>query len=659
MMDECYDYSITPYMDYLAQANIDRRFANGDQRTMWGTDGQAYQNQKFIFSLLHSFKQQILGHQRKNRKSSIVVPIEDRDQQTADDYSGCLIWTMRVAEMLNKISDAYNVSITQGLCFTQVWKDFSREPIDGDLKLRNYAPGSMIFDPYWREPDLSDCRYIWFRDYFSLEQLKYLVPGLEDEVSKIPRTYNNSIRFTFMPEAYQIKSRNKNNYAYDQFYYLTDRQAEFVHSYDRSETYEFKGDKKSRDMWIQMTFSPEERENIEIIKKRVPAVNLAISINDYVVYDEYYADEYNVAPCLAYFDPDSTTYAYRFFGIIRPARDMQYLFNRRMETQFQILESLVTSGIDVVEDALINKDDAFKTGPGQVRVIKKGYVPGQAIQNIQPPAIDASAMKMTDDLPTLMMKSIGLNEEIMGMADDSKAGITEMLRQGASLTSLQTLFDNLDLYQRTLSKKLLGEIQEYSESKVERILGRKPTEEFYNLSFKKFDCQIEDGLNTSTQKQMQFAQLLSLIKEAGLQVSQQMLIKSSTLQNKQDLIQDVQQQQQQAQQMAQMQQQSELMVAQANANLLQSQARANDATANERNSRVAENQQLAVANYAKAENEEAMAILHQVEAIQKLKGIDLQQIQQSLELLESLKAIVSSDKEEVLETQQQQEVGYG
>jgi hypothetical protein len=38
----------------------------------------------------------------------------------------------------------------------------------------------------------------------------------------------------------------------------------------------------------------------------------------------------------------------------------------------------------------------------------------------------------------------GVNEELLGSAQDDKAGILSMLRQGAGLTTLQGLFDNLD-----------------------------------------------------------------------------------------------------------------------------------------------------------------------------------------------------------------------
>lgn len=659
MMDELYTASISQWQSYWTQANIDQRFAVGDQRFLAGIDGEFYQNQKFVFNIIHQYRQAILGHQRRNRRSSVVVPVEGRDQQLADDYSGALIWTMQTDSMLHKISDAFDVALVQGMCLMHRWIDKRDDPVDGVIRLKTYAPTTFICDPYWRERDLSDCRFIWTRDFVSGKQLTSLLPWLDGDLSAVPKTYNSSIRFNFMPESYQITRRQKDNYAYDQFYYASERKAHLVHSYKRSETYEFQGDEDSRRMWVEMEFDDDERADLEELAVTKPCVRLAVAVNDRVLYDEHFADQYPYTPMIAYFEPNSVNYNYRFYGVPRIIRDIQYLFNRRMQIQLDILESLPSSGINVVEDALVDKMDAFKQGPGQVRVIRKGYLPDQGISQINPPQVDASALKMTDDLNGLSRQLVGINEELLGMADDSKAGITEMLRQGASLTILQTLFDNLDLSQKMLSKALLADIQSnYSPSKVERILGRPATNAFWNTNIKKFDVEIEDGLNTSTQKQQQFAQLLNLRKE-GVPISPQMLLKSSTLQNKQDLIDDVEQQMQQQMQQAQAEAQAQQAVAQAQAELYSTQAEAQKSYAIEKLSRVAENQQMAIERAAKADLDQDEAVLKQVETIKKLQEIDLSNLEKFVRLVESLKAGQQSASVQGHQNMQTQEIGNG
>lgn len=641
MMEDFYSSSITQWQSYWNQANIDRRFAAGDQRFLAGIDGENYQNQKFVFNLIHQHRQIILGHQRKNRKSSIVVPTEDRYQQVSDDYTGCLMWMMQSGKMLHKISEAFDIALVTGLCMTQRWKDYSHDPVDGRVKLRNYGPTTMIMDPWWKEMDMSDCRAIWTRDFVNHKQLMGLLPDpdLESELKYIPKSYASYMRFTFMPENYQILRKRKDNYAYDQFYYADERDVKLVHSYSRAETYEVKGDDETVRMWIDLEFDDEEKENVEIIKTKKPCVNLAIAVNDKIIYDEFYADSYDFTPTIAYFDPDVVNYNFRFQGIVRPIRDTQYLFNRRMQTQLQIIESLPTSGIYVTEDALLDKQDAFKTGPGQVVPIKKGYDPRQVIVPMQPPQIDATAMKMTDDLMGLSSTLLGVNQELLGMASDSETGIQEVLRQGASLTSLNTLFDNLDLSQQMISFGLLSEVQDMSPSLVEKILGRPPSRDFYNLSIKKFNIEVEDGLNTQTQKQMQFAQIVTLAEKGLIKPSPSVLLKSSTIQNKQDLIDDAEQQQQMMQQQAQAQQQADLNVAQANAQLLNSQSQANQANALEKMSKIEDNQAMAMERRAKAIDELDDATLRKIEGIKRLQELDLGNLDKFITALLNIKEL--------------------
>lgn len=638
MMDEYYTSSSSVYQAYWNQANIDQRFASGDQKVLSGLEGEYYQNQKFVFNIIHQYRQTILGHQSRNRKSSIVVPIEDRYQQVADDYTGCLIWSMQADNMLHKITDAFDIAITSGQCMMHRWIDKSEDPVDGTIRIKNYAPTTILQDPWWRNRDLSDCRFLWTRDFVTARQIKFMCPWLKDDLGIIPKSYNSSIRFTFMPESYQVQRRRKDNYAYDQFYYASDRDAILTHSHSRGETYEFRGDKDDRRMWIDMEFSDEEKEDLEEIRTRKPCVRLAISINDRVLYDEEHSDRYPFTPMLAYFEPNSVNFNYRFYGITRIIRDLQYLFNRRMQIQLDVLESLPTSGVNVVEDALIDKMDAFKQGAGQVRVIRKGKIISESIQDMQPPRVDASALKMTDDLNGLSRQLLGINDEILGMADDSKAGITEMLRQGASLTTLNPLFDSLDLSQKMLSRALIGDIQDhFSESKVARILGRPATKEFWNINVKKFDVEIEDGLNTSTQKQMQFAQALMLKREAEVPISPQMMLKISTLQNKQEFIDDVEQQMKMQMEQAQAQAQSEQEVAKAQAALYSTQAEAQKSYAMEKLSKIVDNQQEAVERSARAELEQDEAVLKQVEALKKLQEIDLSNLEKFVNIINALK----------------------
>ena len=135
---------------------------------------------------------------------------------------------------------------------------------------------------------------------------------------------------------------------------------------------------------------------------------------------------------------------------------------------------------------------------------------------------------------------------------------------------------------------------------------------------------------------MQFAQIMQL-SEAGVPFSAEAKIKAATIQNKNDLLEDSRKQQEQMMQLEQQKAQSDLMVAQANARLLESQAKANDAMALERESRVAENQVFAYERHAKAQDSLAMAKLHQAELLQKLQEIPINNLEKLINIAQNLK----------------------
>jgi len=92
----------------------------------------------------------------------------------------------------------------------------------------------------------------------------------------------------------------------------------------------------------------------------------------------------------------------------------------------------------------------------------------------------------------------------------------------------------------------------FTPGKIKRIIEEEPAPQFYNKAFGTYDVAVEEGLNTTTQKQMQFAQLLQL-REAGVPISQDDLLEAATIQNKKKIIENARAQQQMAMQMQQTQ----------------------------------------------------------------------------------------------------------
>ena len=130
-MESFYAEAITINQSFWGEADTDTRFETGDQ-TLW-TDlyGNlpANRRRQFNFNRIRRVINMVSGHQRKNRKSTIVIPVENGDQETADQFSKILMWVNRQENVLETISESFHGALVTGMNLLQVWVDYRNDPI--------------------------------------------------------------------------------------------------------------------------------------------------------------------------------------------------------------------------------------------------------------------------------------------------------------------------------------------------------------------------------------------------------------------------------------------------------------------------------------------------------------------------------------------------
>ena len=435
-------------------------------------------------------------------------------------------------------------------------------------------------------------------------------------------------KFQFMPESYNYGY--KNLLTYDEYYYRDYRTQKMLVDTQTGETMEWKSDDQDRLKLFLQTYPA-----VTVIENEIPTVRMAIVIQGKVFYDGPNVngtDMYPFVPVMAYYEPELPYFPWRCTGVVRHLRDAQYLYNRRKVIELDILESQINSGFIYKESALINPKDVFLSGQGRGLALKEDAQMTD-VQAIVAPQIPPSMIELSKILAQEVNEISGVNEELLGSATDEKAGVLAMLRQGAGLTTLQILFDRLDFSQKLLGKLMIDLIQtNFTPGKIKKILeDQEPSEQFYNKNFGTYHANVEEGLNTSTQKQMNFAQLLQL-KEIGMNIPDALLLEQSTIQNKKKLVEALEQAQQQQQQMQQ--QQSELQMAELQARIqsLQAKAIADQGLGIERASRVEENHSLAIEREAKAEADKDLGLLNLIRAMKEIDTVDIDQMHKIFEI---------------------------
>jgi hypothetical protein len=302
-------------------------------------------------------------------------------------------------------------------------------------------------------------------------------------------------------------------------------------------------------------------------------------------------------------------------------RDTQFLMNRRIILNHQISESSLNTGWMYIENSIVNPEVLKEGGYGGDIIVKQGNVLTD-IQKIIPNAVPPSDMELANQLADFIFRTSGVNQELMGMADDSTTGIEVMLRQGAGLVTLQKYFDQWDNVLKSLGRLEQKIIQnKWSPAKIARILGKQPNVEFLNKTFSKYDVLVSEGLNTTVQAQQQFMQMLHLNKELGGIIPPKFILQYATIQGKNEIMQEVEQREK-----AQMEAQNQQMIIEhtkmeAELHLLHAKS-VNELTwAKERDQRSKADVGLYEERLSQITQNKSMALKNKVEALQKLLEI--------------------------------------
>lgn len=629
MMDHYYTSSYPANAAYWQQGAIDKRFKVGDQ-SLWSMvygDNQYFQSRRFFFNLIRRHINMICGYQRKNRKSTVTMPNQENDA-LADDYNTVLKWSENRDGFQEYLSQAFEGACDTGCSLLHLYPDYTLDPISGDLFTDQVSYNNFLIDPYFRKQDLTDCAFIWRRRWVNKEAAKTLIPGKSKEIDKMRPSGMKDGRFPLQAELINIDTNQL--FTYDEFHYRTTREASIILDPMTGEAAEWEEDEEQTKDELERTLA--QQPWLVVKKTQVPTVKLVLSLGGVPMYhgpNILKIDPYPFVPTLCYHEPDIQSYAWRLQGVVRNLRDSQYLYNRRKVIELDILESQINSGwifpIDVVTDP-----KAFRqSGQGFLIPLKAGHLP-QEIQRVDAPSIPQSMMELSQSLSEDITKISGVNEELLGAATDDKSGILSMLRQGAGLTTLQTIFDKLDYTQRLYGKIRLQAIRKnFSKGKIRNILGHDANQRFFTSHSLKYSVVVEEGNYSTSQRQMELQQLLHF-KELGMPIADRSILRAAFITNKQQVIDDMETQVQQQQQAQQAQAQSQAQKDQADVMAKQAKAQSDLASAREKMAKVVDLQ-------ADAEHKRTEADLNLVKMMVELEDMQFNQFRQAFDMAEAVK----------------------
>jgi len=643
--DTYYNEAYTAWDPFFPEAERDLRFYLGDQ---WNEreKRELFQEGRstFVFNRVRRNINMLTGYQRKHRQSSVVVPIENSDQKTADQLSQLLLYTMNSGEGYQTISDCFGGALKTGWNLMSLWVDYRDDPINGDIKFGREPYNGFILDPYLTKTDLSDCGYILRRKYLNADHVASLLPGQEKEVYSLYRHgYERDDKFTWLP--YQRQPNGQDLMAYNEMYMQKWRNVPMLVNMETGETMEFEKENDAIPMLLKKF--PE----LQVIQRPKRYIEMHVIVNDQVMRSEvnpYELDEYPFVPFTAIFEPESDQWGLKVQSLTRCMVDPPIEANKRRSQMSDILDSQINSGWIANENSVINPRSLFQSSQGKVIWRREDAPPG-AIEKIPPAQIPPSMFQLQELFDRDMVEIAGINDAAFGQTENAgESGVMMMLRQGASIINLQEIMDNLRFSQKCVSKKVLKLIQRWKPEKVSRILNEEPTQQFYDPEFTKYDVTVQEGILTDTQRQMYFRQLVDL-KQLGAPVTGEMLAKAAPIQGKSEYVEELAQLEQQQAQQAQEQQQIQAQVLHTQSQASQAKAISDIALSKERFTRAVANMGLEDERASAAVENRADAALQRARAMKELDSMSDDRLIKYINIVRMMEEMNRGKEEQIKE----------
>lgn len=641
--DEAYNDAYYSWNSFLSLAEEDLRFYLGDQfdatekRKLFDEGRNAY-----VFNRVRRNINLVTGYQRKHRLSSIVLPFENADQQTADQRTQILMHVMNKAQGYNVISDCFGGALKTGFNLCSLWKDYREDPINGDIMMTRVPYNGFIVDPYFSKHDLSDCSFLAMRRYLSVDQVASLLPKHKKDVYELNKLgWERDDKFTWLP--YQRQPNGDYMMAYNEFWTQGWEQVPIIVDMETGEYTEFDVPKDLRDAYLA------QYPQLKLSKKQKQYVEKHIIVNDVhmeTIKNPYNLNEYPFVPFFAIFEPESDQWELKVQSLIRCMKDPQKEANRRRSQMVDIIDSQLNSGWIADEDSVVNPHALFKSGQGNVIWRKQDAKPG-ALEKIPPSQVPPSMFQLQQTFDNDMVEIAGINDAAFGAPDSgNESGIMMMLRQGAAITNLQDLFDSLRLSQKLIGLKVLKMVQNWKPAKIQRIINEAPAPGFYDYEGVKYDVSVQEGMLTDTQRQLYFKQLIDL-QAVGAPVTGAMLAEAAPIQGKTDYLDQIKEMEQQQAQEQQRQQAIQDQVLESQMEQAKANAISSLSMASERKARTHSNLALSAERVSESEQNRAQASLDRAKTLTEIQSLETDQLIKLLQVSRLIQGEEIQDREAI------------
>jgi hypothetical protein len=579
------------HAQYVEKADTCNRFFIGDQ---WDEKDRAKLRQArrpaLTINKIISTLANVMGEQIYNRSEISFRPRSGAPEEIADTLVKVFKQISDDNQLDWKRSDCFADGIITSRGFLDVRIEFN-ESMQGEVKIDNLNPKNVIVDPDGEDYDPDTWNEVFVTKWMTADDIAILYNPDDAEVlrnreqSFFPYGYDSIQSFRdrfgdrFNPMyngTYDESSVMRNIRVIERQYRILDNQKHFL----LPETGDMRPIPKDFDRNKIAWFV--EKLGLKVVPKLVHRIKWTVIADNVVLFDDWSPyKHFTVVPYFPFFRHGLTV------GLVENLIGPQELLNKVSSQELHVLNTTANSGWKVKAGALTNMsiEELEQRGAETGLVMEVNGDPDKDVQKIQPNQMPSGLDRISYKSEEHIKSISGISDSMQGFDREDVAAKAIQAKRQAGSTNLAKPLDSLVRTDYILARNVLDLVQEfYTEPRLmtithDKVTGdtetfgiNQPTPEgqiLNDLTLGEYDVVISSVPQRETLEDSQFDQAIAL-KELGVGIPDEVLIDSSRLLNKKDIIAKMQAAAQSPE--AQQQQQLQLQAQQAEVAKTQAEA---------------------------------------------------------------------------------------
>jgi hypothetical protein len=501
----------------------------------------------------------IMGEQIQARAETSFRPRAGAPSETADVLNKVYKQIMDNNQMAWKRSDMFADGIIGSRGFLDVRIDYN-DAMQGEVRIDNLNSKNVIIDPDGEEYDPDTWGEVFTTKWVTADDIAVLYNKEDAELlrnrdqSYFPYGYDSIQAFRdrfgdrFNPMYtgdYDKSNVMRNIRIIDRQYRVLDKQKHFVSQDGDMRPIPDEFDRNKIAMFV-------DQLGFKVVSKLVRRIRWTVIADSVVLHDDFSPyKHFTVVPFFPHFRRGTT------IGLVENLIGPQELLNKISSQELHVVNTTANSGYKVKAGALSNMtpEELEQKGAQTGIVIEVNGDPDKDVQKIAPnqvpQGLDRISYKAEESIKTIS----GVSDSMQGMDRADVAAKAIQQKRQAGSTNLVKPLDNLTRTDYILARNVLDLVQEfYTEERLMTITHDQATGEtetfavnqatpegqvINDLTLGEYDVVITSIPAKESMEDSQFEQAISM-KEMGIAIPDSVLIDSSRLVNKKDIIKQMQ-----------------------------------------------------------------------------------------------------------------------